>query len=254
MIMAEKPTFINHPEEILHGSIVITSLLRPQTEKQIRKPILLMVQFHQQHDNGGTLNYTYYPDRQVKTITAPGSITTSMQYDVAGNQTQLTDPSAGTITYTYDGFRQLTSQQNARSQTTQLTYYSDGRINQKISSAEGTTTYYYNLNAQITSILNSTTNIKKRFVYDHFGRDSIMVDSIPGTTKFTTKYSFDSYGRLDTITHPSGIVETKTYNQRGYLSVISAGGASRWTVTRDECVSTGHLGYFRKQSEYDNRI
>jgi RHS repeat-associated protein len=182
-------------------------------------------------DNGGTINYTYFPDKSVKTITAPGGITTSMQYDIAGNQTQLTDPSAGTITYIYDGFRQLTSQQNARSQTTQITYYSDGRINQKIQSVEGTTTYYYNLNSQLAYILNSTTNQKRQFVLDQFGRDSLRIDSIPGTSKFTSKYSYDGYGRLNTITHPSGIVETYNYNQRGYFSSISAGGTTRWRIT-----------------------
>jgi YD repeat-containing protein len=136
----------------------------------------------------------------------------------------LTDPSAGTITYTYDGFRQLTSQENARSQTIQLSYYSDGRLDHKIQSVEGTTEYYYNVNAQITSILDLATNIKKRFVYDRFGRDSIMVDSIPGTTKFITKYSFDSYGRLNTVTHPSGIVETKYFNTTSYNSFVGEWG------------------------------
>jgi len=48
-------------------------------------------------DAGGTISYTYYPDGKVKNITAPGNIVTQMQYDIAGNQTKLIDPSAGTI-------------------------------------------------------------------------------------------------------------------------------------------------------------
>jgi len=46
-----------------------------------------------------------------------------------------------------------------------------------------------------------------------------------------SRYSFDSNVRLETITHPSGIVETKYFNHRGYLSSISAGGNYRWRVT-----------------------
>jgi len=57
-------------------------------------------------DNGGTINYAYLPDGKIKTITSPDGAVTSMQYDIAGNQTQLNDPSAGTSNYTYDGFGQ----------------------------------------------------------------------------------------------------------------------------------------------------
>jgi len=41
-----------------------------------------------------------------------------MEYDIAGNQKKLIDPSAGTINYTYNGYGELVIQQNARSQTT----------------------------------------------------------------------------------------------------------------------------------------
>ena len=48
--------------------------------------------------------------------------------------------------------------------------------------------------------------------------------------KFSTTFTYDSKGRLSTRTHPSGIVETNNY-QNGYLASISAGGATRFTIT-----------------------
>lgn len=48
---------------------------------------------------------------------------------------------------------------------------------------------------------------------------------------FSSNFTYDSYGRLSTLTHPSGIVETMNYNGNGYLSSISAGGATRFTIT-----------------------
>jgi len=180
-------------------------------------------------DAGGTISYTYYPDGKVKTITAPGSIVTQMQYDVAGNQTQLIDPSAGTINYTYDGFGQLLTQQNARSQTTTITYNSNGTVYRKVT-PEGTTKYRYNANKQLTNI-GSPGSVSRSFAYDTKGRVTTITDTIPGTTPMVTILTYDTYGRLGTITHPSNIVETKNYNSNGYLSSVSAGGSARWTVT-----------------------
>ncbi|MFO7447975.1 MAG: FG-GAP-like repeat-containing protein, partial [Ignavibacteriaceae bacterium] len=94
-------------------------------------------------DAGGTINYAYYPDGQLKTVTAPGNITTQMEYDIAGNQKKLIDPSAGTMVYTNNSFGELLTQKNARNQKDSLTYLSDGRLQQKIT-PEGTTTYTYN--------------------------------------------------------------------------------------------------------------
>lgn len=195
-------------------------------------------------DAGGTITYTYYPDGKVKTITAPGGITTSMQYDPAGNQSQLVDPSAGTITYTYNGFGELTDQQNARTQTTHLSYYDDGRPDQKILSVEGTTTYNYNGNKQLTSI-NSPGDVSRTFGYDTKGRKITTTETIPGSSSFTTSVTYDDKGRNRTITHPSGITETKNYNSNGYLYSISVDDIVKWTtngMNARQQVTSGQYG------------
>lgn len=179
-------------------------------------------------DNGGSISYSYLPDGNPETITAPGSIVTSMKYDVAGNQTRLVDPSAGTLNYTFNAFGELTSQQNARGQTTSISYYDDGRINQK-TTPEGTTSYTYNASKQITGI-SSPGNVSRTYTYDSKGRVSTVSENINGTN-FSTSFTYDIKGRLSTTTHPSGIVETNTYNNNGYLASISAGGTTRWINT-----------------------
>jgi len=152
-----------------------------------------------------------------------------MQYDIAGNQTQLIDPSAGTINYTYNGFGELMTQTNNRNQTTSLTYYADGRWQQKLT-PEGTTSYTYNALNQLTDII-SPGDISRTFAYDSAGRVASISENIPGSSPFSTTFTYENKGRLSTITHPSGIVETKNYNARGYLESVSAGGATRWTTT-----------------------
>ena len=181
-------------------------------------------------DNGGTINYAYYADGKTKTITAPGSVVTTMQYaDAARNQTQLVDPSAGTINYTYDALGRVKTQTDARSKLTTYTYLADGRTDNVVN-PEGTTAYSYNTNKQLTGISNSTTSVSRTYGYDTKGRVSSVGETIAGTA-FSTSFTYDTYGRLSTRTHPSGIVETLGYNNNGYMSTISAGGLTRYTIS-----------------------
>lgn len=186
-------------------------------------------QITQSHDNGGDIVYAYYPDGKVKSVTVSGSAVTSMEYDLAGNQTKLIDPSAGTINYTYNAFGELLTQTNARSQTATYNYYTDGRLSNKVT-PEGTTAYGYNSNEQLTSVT-SPGSVSRSYGYDTKGRINSISETIPGSSALTTSFTFDSYGRLQTQTHPSGIVETMHYNTNGYLESVSAGGGTRWTVT-----------------------
>jgi RHS repeat-associated protein len=181
------------------------------------------------HDNGGDITYTYYPDGKVKNITAPGGITTSMQYaDAARNQTQLVDPSAGTINYTYDSFGRVKTQTDARGQLTTHTYLADGRTDNVVN-PEGTTTYSYNTNKQLTGI-SSPNSVSRTYGYDTKGRVNSISETIAGSS-FPTTFTYDTYGRLSTRTHPSTIVETMNYNSNGYLWYISAGGTTQYTIT-----------------------
>ncbi|MCE4564663.1 VCBS repeat-containing protein [Maribellus sp. CM-23] len=180
------------------------------------------------HDYGGDITYVYYPDGKLKTINSPGGAETKMEYDVAGNQSKLEDPSAGTIIYTYDSFGNLKTQKNARNQTTTYNYHADGRVSSKVT-PEGTTSYTYNSNEQLTGV-SSPGSVSRSYTYDTKGRVSTISETIPGQPAMSTSFTYDTKGRINTRTHPSGIVETNNYNSYGYLASISAGGATRYTI------------------------
>lgn len=59
--------------------------------------------------NSQTIQYTYYPTGNVKSITPTGSGTISLEYDLHGNRTKMVDPDAGTVTDSYNAFDQHTS-------------------------------------------------------------------------------------------------------------------------------------------------
>lgn len=77
----------------------------------------------------------------------------------------------------------------------------------------------------------SPGSVSRSYGYDTKGRVDNISETIPGSTAFSTTFTYDNKGRLDTRTHPSGIVETSNYNNYGYLASVSAGGATRYTVT-----------------------
>ncbi len=196
-------------------------------------------------DPGGTIAYSYYPDGKIKQIIAPGSATTSMTYDLAGNQDQLVDPSAGTTKFAYNGFGELTTQISPGPKTVSINYNTDGTIYQKITS-EGTTTNVYNSSKQL--IFDSTPgNVNDSIWYDTYGRVIKTAKFISGSV-FRTTFAYDNKGRIRTVKHPSGIEETKNYNSNGYLYSVSTNGIDRWTTqgmnARQQVIS----GQYWKQS------
>ncbi len=206
------------------------------------------------HDDGGDITYTYYPDGKIRTITAPGNNTTSMEYDIAGNQTKLTDPSAGIINYTYNAFGQLLTQINARLQQTILTYHFDGKIKDK-TTLEGFTEYTYNVNNQLTEISCSTTGVSRLISYYPNGKILQIQETVPASSPFYTSYTYDNLGRVQIIAHPSSITEMFTY-QYGYLTSVSANNQVSWTITgmnsRGQLTNSqfSYLGYNQLQSTY----
>lgn len=184
------------------------------------------------HDNGGDITYSYFPDGKVKTTTAGGVLTSMLYADAARNQTQLVDPSAGTINYTYDALGRVLTQTDARGKATTYNYLPDGRLNKvTLPQGEGENIYSYNTSTkQLTDISNSTANVSRTYGYDTKGRANSIGEILAGSS-FSTSFTYDTFGRLSTRTHPSGIVETLGYNSYGYLLTISAGGSTRYTLT-----------------------
>ena len=183
-------------------------------------------------DHGGTLTYTYYPDGKAYTISKDGNTVTTLSYDIAGNKTQMVDNSAGTIIDTYTKFGELKTRTNARGELITINYLSDGRLDTKVT-PEGTTTYSYNGNKQLTGIT-SPGSISRSQSYDSKGRVQNITETID-SNPYSTTFAYDAIGRLDTRTHPSGIVEKNDYNNSGYLYQTLADNQVVWTIgTMDE--------------------
>ncbi len=194
-----------------------------------------------------TIDYSYFADGNLRQtgVTAstsggqtaaetPTSITT-FSYDTLGNKTGMIDPDMGTWSYTYDPTGALQSQTNANGQTTTMTYDNLGRIKTRVE-AEGTHRWYYD-SASGKGIgklhrITSPGNYKKSFTYtSDYGQVASVTEQLPAsinstaTTAYTTRTSYDTFGRVATLTYPQADhfnpVIVKHHYTRGALTRIS---------------------------------
>src|SRR5690606_32740952 len=96
-------------------------------------------------DPGGTVNYTYFADGNLRTTDYGGS-TLTIEQDGWGRKTKLTDPSAGMYTYEYDGWGQITKETTPKGET-QYAYDAAGKLISK-------------------SIMGDSTNMQQIYTYD----------------------------------------------------------------------------------------
>ncbi|MCR4915899.1 MAG: FG-GAP-like repeat-containing protein [Prevotella sp.] len=171
-------------------------------------------------DPVSSVTYVYGSNGKPSSVTSEGA-TVTMQYDAAGNQTQLVDPDAGTMTYTYDALGRIKTQTDGNGIVTTNTYNSLGQLTQTMigtipttySYGQGTTnnglllsmsrdgfteSYQYDSYGRVTQETRDygfEGTRTKTYIYNQFGQDSIR--TFPG--QLTVKYQYDSFGFPDKI-------------------------------------------------------
>jgi len=80
-------------------------------------------------DPGGTINYDYYGNSNLKSATYNGS-TVSITQDGWGRKIQVDDPSAGSFSYSYNGFGEII-EENTPNGDTNWTYSNIGKLERK---------------------------------------------------------------------------------------------------------------------------
>jgi RHS repeat-associated protein len=153
---------------------------------------------------GGTINYTYFANGNLKN-SEYGGVNTIIEQDVWGRKTKLIDPSAGEYVYTYNGFGETLTEKTPNGTTTYTPDPAVGKVkSKKITNAAGgnvsTTTYTYD---SATKLLSSTlfkddvdvNQITTTYVYDASKRLSSTTEVTPYAT-FVKQFTYDAYGRV----------------------------------------------------------
>ncbi len=155
---------------------------------------------------GGTINYTYFANGNLKTTNYDG-VQTIIEQDDWGRKMNLKDPSAGEYKYKYNGFGETTSETTPNGTTT---YNLDdfGRLDTKTINGKNTnskTTYVYNptsklLDSSIFEDIQAGTTTTSTYSYDTSKRLYKTVEDTPSYATFTKQFTFDSFGRVENET------------------------------------------------------
>jgi RHS repeat-associated protein len=132
-------------------------------------------------DNGGTINYQYFANGNLKQSNF-GGVIVDVEQDGWGRKTKLIDPSAGTYEYQYNEFGEIKKEITPKGETSYL-FDNFGKVTEKtIAGTGGDPT-----NTKTTYTYNATTKLLSNVRYDDF------------TGGFYTLYSYgyDNYKRMN---------------------------------------------------------
>jgi RHS repeat-associated protein len=130
-----------------------------------------------------------------------------------GTVRTVTDPTGATSTYSYDPQGRLTNIRlpGAQVDAVVVQYGGDGRVS-SVATPAGTTTYSWAVSgSQLTATVTDPTGIVRTAVID-LGIGRIVSDTVNGQTTTTT---YDSFGRVASVTQPEGNSVSYSYDARG---------------------------------------
>ncbi|WP_452602781.1 colicin D domain-containing protein [Pontimicrobium sp. MEBiC06410] len=184
-------------------------------------------------DPGGTINYNYYGNGNLKTANYNGTIV-SVEQDGWGRKTKLIDPSAGTYEYSYNGFGELTKETTPKGETN-YTYTNEGKVLEKHITGDNTNMHIQYAYHPTSKFLNTITltnadgnNSTYNYAYDnHYRITSINENNT--YAQFNKTLTYDALGRIDTeeyyakllLNNATSTKKIKNVYQNGELKAIN---------------------------------
>lgn len=192
-------------------------------------------------DDGGTIRYSLRDDGQPSTITAPGDIVTTLDYDGYGRRTAIHDPSAGTRTTQESRLTDGSSIIVSTNPNGSVTTHSDrfGRTTLVERSGAHNTAYTYGNDGLLQSVV-STNGASKAYTYDSFDRVATETDTVAimGGVRWLRKtftYGPGSVVASIRYTTPDGDITTETYTYaNGHNTGITLpDGTAVWSLVSE---------------------
>jgi RHS repeat-associated protein len=178
------------------------------------------------------VTYTYYPSGLVHTTTPDGGATVTMEYDLQGRRTKLTDPDAGETTTEYSAFGDIIKEsrkKGSKYNVTDYTYSADGLLIQKVINNSLLQNYKYYYDDNIKGRLKIKAKCAQHNVHYYYDDNNknydrvLKIDETVGVKTYTTSYTYDQYGRKLTETFPTGYTTTNHYDGYGNMTQITDG-------------------------------
>lgn len=174
----------------------------------------------------GATQYGYNALDQLISVTDPRSKVTSYSYNALGDLKQLVSPDTGTTTNAYDSSGNLTSSTDARNKTATYAYDALNRIT-GVTYADQVIGYTYdtgtNHKGRLTLLTDNSGSTS--WGYDAQGR-VVSRQQTMGAISKSVGYAYDTSGRLQTVTLPSGNAITYGYANGKVVSLTLNGSTT----------------------------
>lgn len=216
--------------------------------------------------DGKTLKFERNAINQVVGVTDARNLTTTYNVDALGNRLSMTSPDTGESSFTYDAAGNILTSKDAKNRVTSYAYdvlnrptsvtYQDG--------SKVTYSYVPNHVKQITDV-NSNGTLTSQITYSYNQMDRLESESrsLNGKT-YITQYGYDAYGRINSMTYPSGRVLEFVLDPMGRVSQISTSkdGKKSVVVSNISYLPFGGVAYFtygnglvfKRTFDFDGRI
>lgn len=185
--------------------------------------------------------FQYDANDNLTRVIDPKGLNTDYTYNAFGDLTELTSPDTGVTSYTYDNAGNRASQTDARAKVQSYTYDALSRLT-KVTGP--TRTFTYDNNNTSVCLTNerfakgrlsglSDPSGSTKYCYNRFGDLTSKVQTTNGVV-FTTRYGYDTAGRLASQTYPDGAVLDAVRDTEGRiteLGVTPSGGARQIVLT-----------------------
>ena len=175
--------------------------------------------------DGSALHLTYDKERNLTAIERSDGHVYRISYDANENPTQITGFDGTLQQYKYDACNRLASVTQSNKRHVKIERDSLGRVTAQHASLasdshiiNNANYYSYTKQGNITRAHNAQSTLKQQF--DKGGRLLCAEQVNNQQQAHTLKYSYDEYGRRQTLTLPDSTTLKYSYNQFGQLSTI----------------------------------
>ena len=177
--------------------------------------------------NAGVTQYAYNGLDQLTQVSDPRALVTTYAVDGLGNLNLQVSPDTGPTTNTYDAPGNLLTQTDAKGQLTTYAYDALNRVRSITFNDGSTQTYAYDQGTngigRLTGISETdpSSQVTSQIVYGYDPRGRVLAETrtVAGQ-QYVTAYTYDSAGRLSSLTYPSGRTLIYAYDALGRVNQI----------------------------------
>jgi RHS repeat-associated protein len=171
--------------------------------------------------NDKTTTYEYSPLRDISKVTDAAGNQATRTYNRRGWMTARSDPDLGNWSFTYNPLGERLTQTDAKSQVTTFSYDLLGRLTQRTEPSMTATWTWDTATKGIGKVASSATSaaVTRAYTFDAYGRPATQTMSVDGGA-YPMSTSYDSAGRPEVLTYPSGFAVRNVYNAAGYLQEV----------------------------------